>query len=81
MIEIISKTDQYLVILSSKTYVFEDKMIKYSSSVFLWDMSLSESFSSPSQFENRVSLKPALRGVDVDVGRGRGGIATFLYGT
>ena len=27
--EITSQTDQYLVILSSKTYVFEDKMTKY----------------------------------------------------
>ena len=27
--EIISQTDEYLVILSSKTYVFEDKMTKY----------------------------------------------------
>ena len=27
--EIISQTDLYLFILSSKTYVFEDKMIKY----------------------------------------------------
>ena len=27
--EIISQTDQYLVILSSKTIVFEDKLTKY----------------------------------------------------
>ena len=27
--EIISQTDSYLVSLSSKTYVFEDKMTKY----------------------------------------------------
>ena len=27
--EITSQTDLYLVILSSKTYVFEDKLIKY----------------------------------------------------
>ena len=27
--EIISQTDLYLISLSSKTYVFEDKMIKY----------------------------------------------------
>ena len=28
-IKVISQTDQYLVCLSSKTYVFEDKMTKY----------------------------------------------------
>ena len=27
--EIVSQTDQYLVILSSKIYVFEDKLTKY----------------------------------------------------
>ena len=29
--EITSQTDQHLISLSSKTYVFEDKMIKYQS--------------------------------------------------
>ena len=53
-------------------------------------MSLLELLSSPSQcgiielsesVENRVSLKPVLSGMEVDVGHGLGGIATFLYGT
>ena len=33
--KIISHTDLYLVSLSSKTYVFEDKMIKYYSDYFV----------------------------------------------
>ena len=52
--EIISQTDYYLVSLSSKTYVFEDKMTKY------WSVWLAISFCSPASaklyFQNENNL-------------------------